>query len=369
MPSYREGQPSPSLEEFTSCWADAIISAERLVGEAGLTAVLDVSPNDDEFTRSAKEVYCTASRGKKAEVVAALTVIAKAAYEDDLNREVGRPFRNALAAIAESVDREMRHRLAELDPTPKPTPTLTVVQEVNEKTSEVSTPIREPQPADTLSEAVVGRPVVQTDKTPLPADPGNSLSLVGEVWHIRYEVGEVGDFKDQAGSVFRHLARLLAEPGRRFGALDFYPPPPGAAPIPCHGRDESSDERAREDYKKRLESLIEEIKEAEHAHDAETADVLRNEFNQLTVHCERESGARKRGHKKQCGTPSALKKADQNLRVGFHKLPDRVTKRGLPKLAEHLRKHIVNSEGEWWYAPPPGTTPWHVSHPESPAQQ
>jgi hypothetical protein len=61
----------------------------------------------------------------------------------------------------------------------------------------------------------------------------NALRLVGEVWRIRYGGGgEAGDFHDRSGSALRHLARLLAEPNRRFRALEFYPPPASAAQLP-----------------------------------------------------------------------------------------------------------------------------------------
>jgi hypothetical protein len=192
----------------------------------------------------------------------------------------------------------------------------------------------------------------------------NVLRLEGEVWHVRYEEGdEQGNFRDQRGSIFRHLARLLAVPYRRFGALEFYPPPIGAAPLPHLGRDESSDDHAMKQYEMRMRQLAEEIKEADDAHDAETANKLRTEFDALKGHLGGEKAARNRGHRKRCGTLAPEEKADQALRVGLGKLRDRLRAKGLPSLADHLDEHIDNGDCQWWYAPPPGTSTWHVTQP------
>jgi hypothetical protein len=196
-------------------------------------------------------------------------------------------------------------------------------------------------------------------------EAANACCLIGEVWHIRYEEdNEAGDFPDRQDSALRHLARLLAEPHRRFGAEHFYPPPPGTALLPHLGRDASSDDQAMKEYQQKLKRLAEEIKEAADAHDTETAARLREEFEALTQHLDGEKGARKRGHKKRCGTPSPKEKADQALRVGLGRVTERFREKGLPKLADHLDGYICNKGGEWWYAPPPGTSPWHVSRPD-----
>jgi hypothetical protein len=116
----------------------------------------------------------------------------------------------------------------------------------------------------------------------------NTLRLSGNVWHVRYGDGdEAGDFKDQTNSVFRHLARLLAEPNRRFGASAFYPPPPGRSPcsgapaLPRYGRDASSDDQAMKEYEAEMRRLVQELKEAEEAGDTEEAARLRNKFKAL----------------------------------------------------------------------------------------
>jgi hypothetical protein len=207
---------------------------------------------------------------------------------------------------------------------------------------------------------------------PLDTD-GNSLVWMGEVWFVcSEEDGKIRSFLDRPDSAIRHQARLLAEPNRRFPALAFYPPPPdqmppnaGAVALPGHGRDDASDPTAMGEYKERLERLAQEIKEAKEAHDTDEADRLQAEFDQLAEHVIGEK-AGKRGRRKKCGTPSPQEHADQTLRVGLERVKSRFRAKGLPKLADHLDKYVQHAGGEWWYAPPPGTSPWRVTHPDSP---
>ena len=51
------------------------------------------------------------------------------------------------------------------------------------------------------------------------------------------------------------------------------------------------------------------------------------------------------------------------MRVGLDRLRKKFSEKGMPKLAEHLDKYLDNASGEWWYAPPPDTSRWHVTHP------
>jgi hypothetical protein len=207
----------------------------------------------------------------------------------------------------------------------------------------------------------------QTGPNPKPAadDAANVFRLSGGVWHIQYRQGqEAGDFPDRRGGALRHLARLLAEPGRRFGALEFFPAPAGATPLPYLGRDASSDDRAYGEYEKELERLTREIKEADDAHDTETAGKLREQFNALSERVGGEMAARRRRRGRKCGTPSAGEKADQALRMALKRLKGSLRKKGLPRLADHLDKYLDNAGGQWWYVPPPGTLPWHVTLPD-----
>jgi hypothetical protein len=200
------------------------------------------------------------------------------------------------------------------------------------------------------------------------ARAGNLLELTGQVWHIWYkDRDEAGDFKDQANGVMRDLARLLAEPDRRFGAQEFHPPPSVAAPLLHFGRDDASDEEAINSYREEMIRLVREIKGADDAHDTDEAERLREEFRVLEQRVTADTG--RRGRKRRCGTLAPLEKADQNLRMKFKNLKARLRAKGMPKLADHLDKCLGNSGCEWWYMPTPGTSAWHVSRPDSPREE
>jgi hypothetical protein len=221
-------------------------------------------------------------------------------------------------------------------------------------------------PLTTSQEAAPSAMVTDPDDARREQEAHNRFQLKGGTWHVRFEEdGEGGGFSDRPDSVLRHLARLLAEPNRHFRAQDFYPPPPGGAPLPHYGRDASSDDRAVKEYEDELKQLAQEIKEADDAHDTETAGRLREELERLADHLEGEKAARRCGHEKQCGTLSPEKKADQAIRVGLERLKKKFRDKGLPKLADHLDKYLDNGDGEWWYAPPPTTAPWHVIRPDT----
>ncbi len=190
----------------------------------------------------------------------------------------------------------------------------------------------------------------------------NSIELSGDVWQVRYEDGrESRTFKDQKNSVFHHLVRLLAAPNRHFKVTEFFrPADANYDPILHQGRDESSDKIARAECEKEMERIANEIKEAKNANDVGRAERLQSEFYAIAEHLDSENAARKRGRKNRCGTKSPLERADQNLRMMLRNLYERLRTKGLPKLADHLEKYIDNSECEWRYAPPQGTSPWHT---------
>jgi hypothetical protein len=126
-------------------------------------------------------------------------------------------------------------------------------------------------------------------------------------------------------------------------------------------RDARSDDKAMQEYETRLEQLTQEIKEADKAMDTETAEKLRGDFDRLAEFFTAEKKARLRGHTPRCGKLSPPGKADQNLRMGFKRLTERLCKAGMPKLADHLTECIVPRCGEWRYVQSPGTPSWEVS--------
>jgi hypothetical protein len=91
-------------------------------------------------------------------------------------------------------------------------------------------------------------------------------------WHVRY--GAVSfELPDMKG--LHHLARLLAEPGRELHVLDLTG---GAA----EDAGPVLDERAKREYRRRVEDLQHEIEEAESWNDSERAARARLELDALT---------------------------------------------------------------------------------------
>jgi hypothetical protein len=173
----------------------------------------------------------------------------------------------------------------------------------------------------------------------------NVLRLAGEMWHVRHEGdgGEEKDFPDRADSFIRHLARMLAEPNRRFGASEFYPAPPGAAPLPHLGRDPLSDDRALRERKAEMYRLASGIEKAKADGDFATADKLQQEFYDLTELHEAEETARKLGHEKKCGPPVACRESRPGCAHGTETPPgafsdQEVAKSGRPPREVHRQR-------------------------------
>jgi len=112
----------------------------------------------------------------------------------------------------------------------------------------------------------------------------------GEYWTLDYQ-GRVSRLKDRSG--LRHLATLLANPGREILALDLVN---GATPKPSGGGWKDAylsvsstrvaepllDDRARAAYRSRLDELEGELSEAERFNDPERASRARAERDELT---------------------------------------------------------------------------------------
>jgi hypothetical protein len=207
------------------------------------------------------------------------------------------------------------------------------------------------------------QPTVTGETTP----PKNSMTLAGKVWTIMHGA-ELGRYQDRKDSFLRHLARLLAEPNRKLAPQDFFPPPPGAAPLPPMGHDEAVGPEGLTDLESRMTYLANEIKDASAAQDTESAARLRDELDRLTPRAIAYEKARRGGHKISCGTLAPDEKADQNLTVNLNELITRLRNSGMPKLADHLTSSIIHKSQTWMYAPPTDTPPWCISHPEQHAK-
>ena len=110
-----------------------------------------------------------------------------------------------------------------------------------------------------------------TGEAPLATAP--AMALEGDVWTLRYE-GRVVRLHDRRG--LHLVARLLADPGREFHALDLAAPAPGQVAVSDAGA--AIDATARDAYRRRVEELREVIDEAEAGGEAERAARAREEL-------------------------------------------------------------------------------------------
>jgi tetratricopeptide (TPR) repeat protein len=115
--------------------------------------------------------------------------------------------------------------------------------------------------------------------TPL-ADLSFSMAREGDYWTLAH-AGAVVRLKDSLG--LQYLARLVAEPGREVHVLELVGGRRGgeAGPVDAGDAGELLDDEARDSYRRRLEDLEEELKEAESFSDPERASRLREEIELL----------------------------------------------------------------------------------------
>jgi hypothetical protein len=162
----------------------------------------------------------------------------------------------------------------------------------------------------------------------------NVFRCDGEIWTARY-AGRDLQLKDGKGP--RYLATLLAAPGREVHVLQFVAAPPAASGVPerlpialrSSARDDAPDERARREYRARLDDLRAELDEAEQCADSGRAELLRAELDELVAQLAERFGRRaaRRGP-----VETARKAVTKVLRTQIGKLLD-----VHPTLGRHLR--------------------------------
>jgi len=170
------------------------------------------------------------------------------------------------------------------------------------------------------------------------APSGNAFRCDGDVWTVRYDGRDVR-LKDGKGP--RYLATLLAAPRREVHVLQF-----AAAPVEtsCDGHeglsigalggslDDAPDQRARREYRTRVDELRAEADEAEERGDASRAERLREELEDLVAQLARVFG----GRAARSGPAETARKAvTKVLRTQIGKLLD-----VHPALGRHLRDTV-----------------------------
>jgi len=107
-----------------------------------------------------------------------------------------------------------------------------------------------------------------------------TFRLEGEFWKIWFE-NERTSLKDNVG--LRHIARLLANPGRERHSTDLLAQEAGhSGPTPSGSAGEASDRQSIRSYRARLQAIEEELAEAQTANDVHRQAELREEAEQIS---------------------------------------------------------------------------------------
>jgi hypothetical protein len=176
----------------------------------------------------------------------------------------------------------------------------------------------------------------------------NVFRREGEYWTVCYE-GSVVRLKDTKG--LRHLARLLAHPGRELHATDLEAADSQAAPAAPAGKSaagaglgvrpdlgdagELLDAQAKASYKARLDDLRAELEEAERFHDPARAASARHERDFLVGELARAVGLGGRDRRAASHAERARLNATRAIRAAMANLG-----RASPPLGRHLAATI-----------------------------
>lgn len=149
----------------------------------------------------------------------------------------------------------------------------------------------------------------------------------GEYWFVVYE-GDVFRLRDSKG--LRYLGTLLANPGREVHALDLAG---GSADASEFG--EAQDVQARRAYRRRLEELREELKEAESWSDPERAARARQAMDVIVEELTRGEGLGGRARR----GGSASERARQAVTKALKAAVERINQHS-PALGRHLASTV-----------------------------
>jgi hypothetical protein len=195
----------------------------------------------------------------------------------------------------------------------------------------------EPTPVAPLSEAVFRRE--------------------GQYWTVAY-AGRTARLHDLRG--LHYIADLLASPGREFHALDLLTAHSSAGPreIGAHELEGVSsgasepilDARAKEEYRRRLRDLDEDLEEARSWHDAERVSKLEAEVDAITDELRRSVGLG--GRDRQMLSPAERARVSVTKAI---KAAIRAVEQECPAMGEHLEAAIRT--GRFCSYAPPGQAP------------
>ncbi|MDF3019121.1 MAG: regulatory protein LuxR [Steroidobacteraceae bacterium] len=162
----------------------------------------------------------------------------------------------------------------------------------------------------------------------LPAVDYFRLSRDGEVWVCACE-GREFRLRDSRG--MQMLSQLMSMPGREIHVLDLAGPSEEGEVVDSGDCGELLDERARRDYRQRVESLRAEIEDAESRHDSAAAEAAREELEVLSTELSRAFGLG--GRARRAG--SNVERARVNVQRRLKHAIDRIA-RECPAAGRHL---------------------------------
>jgi hypothetical protein len=196
-----------------------------------------------------------------------------------------------------------------------------------------------------------------------PADGGEQFRREGEYWTVRYQ-GSVVRLRDAKG--LRHLARLLAHPGRELHATDLEAADAQAAPSGPAGREDLPvradlgdagallDAEAKAAYRARVEELRAELEEAERFNDPVRAARARSELDFLVGELARAVGLGGRDRRAASHAERARLNATRAIRAAMANLA-----RANPPLGRHLAATIRTGRYCSYTPDPRAPIAWH----------
>ncbi len=171
-------------------------------------------------------------------------------------------------------------------------------------------------------------PASQAPGPRVPAVDYFRLARDGEVWLCECE-GRSFRMRDSRG--LQMLARLVASPGTEVHVLDLMGPADADQPIDAGDSGELLDDRARRDYRRRIEALRARLEDAESIQDAEGADAARAEIEHLGDELSRAFGLD--GRQRRAG--SVAERARVNVQRRLKHALERIAKE-CPAAGRHL---------------------------------
>jgi hypothetical protein len=177
-----------------------------------------------------------------------------------------------------------------------------------------------------------------------PAAGANTFRLEGDYWTVVFD-GHTAHVRDLKG--MRHLARLLADPGREHHVLDLVAAETDRAARPDDARTadlprsvlgdagEMLDARAKDAYRRRLAEIDDDIEQARAVGDADRATQAATERDFLVRELARAFGLGGRGRRASSASERARVGVTRAVRQSIARLEE-----VHPRLGEHLRRTV-----------------------------